>query len=74
MKVECVTKKDALTIGKVYEVLGTISDYYEIIDDLDDKCLYYKSFFKVVLNNIKDMKAKCIYNGGGEQPLKIGKI
>lgn len=38
----------AMTPGVVYEVLGIEADYFRIINDLDDPCLYEPDQFIVV--------------------------
>lgn len=43
-----VTKKYYLTHGKVYEVLSIEKDWYRIIDDAGDNCLYPPEIFEIV--------------------------
>lgn len=49
MKVIFVNSREhkSLTHGKLYEVIGIEADYYRIINDLNDPCLYEPAYFKV---------------------------
>ena len=63
MKVECISNGNLydLTIGKTYEVISELSDFYNIIDDKGRNYWYLKKWFKQIPES-KNEKVEYIKN------------
>lgn len=52
MKVRYISRKKSvapnMTVGKIYTVIGIEANYYRLINDIDDPCLYEPEQFEVV--------------------------